>query len=191
MFHGLFALCFTGAYLTSESERFQIVHASFGYTIVSLLIFRLIYGWLGPQPVHWSSVLSKLKSGRSWSKTIHRRAIGLADFKAAQNFVLVLTTSSLLVLSVPLLWSGHVLYVSTSDWLDDAHGFAANTMLLSVLMHLSALLLVSAARGTNLATHMWSGRVPGPGPDLVSVPRIWLAIALLLISSAFGFWAAW
>ena len=66
LFHWLFALCFVGAYLTSESERVQQFHAAFGYTIVALLVFRLLYGWLGPRPVRWSSLLTKLRSGWTW-----------------------------------------------------------------------------------------------------------------------------
>ena len=169
MFHWLFALCFTGAYLTSESERVQIVHAAFGYTIIALLVFRLIYGWLGPRSVRWSSVITKLK--------------------AAKNFSLVWTTSCLLVLPAPLILSGHVLYVGTSDWLEEVHGFVANMMLLMVLAHLGSLVLISIWRGANLALPMWRGRVPGRGPDLITRPRVWLAVLLLTGSAVFGLWS--
>lgn len=188
MFHWMFALCFSGAYLTSESERFQIIHAGFGYTIVSLLIFRIFYGWLGPRSVRWASVMTKLKSGWIGCNTLHLGSFRRVIFKTLDNFVRVLTTSSLLILSVPLLWSGHVLYVSSSSWLEEVHGFAANTMLLGVLVHLFLLLGGSVARGTNLAAPMLHGKVPGSGPDLVSASRLWLAIALMLTSCAFGFW---
>lgn len=189
MFHWMFALCFSGAYLTSESERFQIIHAGFGYSIVSLLIFRFFYGWLGPRSVRWASVMTKLKSGWAGCNTLHLRSVRTANLKTLHNFVRVLTTSNLLALSVPLLWSGHVLYVGSSNWLEEVHAFAANTMLLGVLMHLFLLLGGGVARGTNLAAPMLYGKVPGSGPDLVCASRLWLAIALMLTSCAFGFWA--
>lgn len=190
MFHWLFALCFAGAYLTSETERAQVVHAAFGYSMAALLVFRLIYGWLGPRPVRWSSVITKLKSGWAWCRTFQWQDVFIADLRSAQNFALVLATSCLLVLAVPLILSGHVLYVSTSNWLEALHELLANITLLFVLAHLGLLLLISTLRGTNLATPMWSGRIPGAGPDLVTNSRVWLAFFLLVISSAFGLWSA-
>ena len=190
MFHWLFAVCFTAAYLTSESERVKVVHAAFGYTMVALLIFRLIYGWMGPRPVRWSSVITKLKSGWIWCRTFQIKDVLVSNLNSAQNFALVLATTSLMVMSLPLLLSGHVLYVTESDWLEMVHELVANLMLLLVLLHLGLLLLISLLRGTNLAIPMWRGRVSGTGPDLVATPRGWLAILLLMISGAFGVWLA-
>lgn len=189
MFHWLFAMCFTGAYLTSASERVQVVHAAFGYTMVALLVFRVLYGWLGPRPVQWTSVITKLLSGWAWCRTFRLQDALSTNFRSAQNFALVLATCSLLVLAVPLTLSGHVMYVGTSDWLEAVHEITANFMLLLVLAHLGLLLLISILRGTNLAIPMWRGRVPGAGPDLVATSRVWLAIFLLMASCAFGLWS--
>lgn len=190
MFHWLFAVCFTAAYLTSESERVKVVHAAFGYTMVALLIFRLIYGWMGPRPVRWSSVITKLKSGWIWCRTFQIKDVLVSNLNSAQNFALVLATTSLMVMSLPLLLSGHVLYVTESDWLEMVHELVANLMLLLVLLHLGLLLLISLLRGTNLAIPMWRGRVSGAGPDLIATSRAWLAFLLLMVSGAFGVWLA-
>lgn len=190
MFHWLFALCFTGAYLTSESERVQLLHAAFGYTMLALLAFRLVYGWLGPRPVRWSSLTTKLRSGWAWARSLRdwQDVLG-CNFRSGQNFALVLATSGLMLLPLPLLLSGHVMYVGSAEWLEKAHEFMANTMLLLVMAHLGLLLALSVWRRTNLALPMWCGRVPGVGPDLVASARVWLAFALLVLSGAFGLWA--
>lgn len=190
MFHWLFALCFAGAYLTSESERVQVVHASFGYAIVALLVFRLMYGWFGPRPVRWSSLITKLRGGIAWYKSINRvRNVAGSSLRAGQNFALVLATSILMILPIPLIWSGHILFVNTSDFLEDVHELLANAMLFLVLIHLSLILLLSVKRDSNLMLSMWSGCVPGPGPDLIADRRSWLAFALLLFTISFGSWA--
>lgn len=190
MLHWLFALCFVGAYLTSESERLQIVHAGFGYTMVALLVFRLIYGWLGPRPVQWLSLITKLQSGWAWCQSLSRaQDVFAVNFRAGQNFAMALVTSCLLLLALPLILSGHVLYVGTADWLEEVHELTGNLMLLLVLAHLGLLLAISVMRETNLALPMWRGRVPGAGPDLIAKPRIWLALILMLASSAFGLWS--
>jgi len=191
MFHWLFALCFTGAYLSSESERLQVVHATFGYTMVALLVFRLLYGWLGPRPVQWASLITKLRSGWTWCRSFHNLGDAFkVNWRPGQNFALLLATSGLMVLSAPLLLSGHVLFISTTDFLGEVHEFMANTMLILVFAHLGTLLIFSVLRGTNLALPMWLGRVRGTGPDLIANPRVWLALSLLLLSGGFGLWSA-
>ena len=190
MFHWLLALCFTGAWLTSESERWQVVHAALGYTMLALLVFRLLYGWLGPRPVRWTSWATKLRSGWTWCKSLRRVSdVWDVNFSAGQNFGLLLATTGLMVLPLPLLLSGHVLYVGSADWLEDVHEAMADAMLLLVFAHLGLLLVTSVLRGTNLALPMWRGRVTGSGPDLVASARVWLAIVLLVASVGFGFWA--
>ena len=129
MFHWLLALCFVGAYLTSESERLQVVHAAFGYSMLALLVFRLLYGWLGPRPVRWTSLATRLRSGWAWCRSLRspKNVFGM-NSRAGQNFALVLATSGLLVLPMPLLLSGHVLYTGSADWLEEVHELAANAI---------------------------------------------------------------
>ncbi len=190
MFHWLLALCFAGAHLTSESERMQLIHAAFGYSMVVLLVFRLLYGWVGPRPVRWASLGTKLRSGWAWWQSLRRlRDVFGTGVRAGQNFALVLATSGLMVLPAPLLLSGHVLYVGTAEWLEEVHESLANAMLLLVFAHLGLLLVLSVMRGTNLALPMWRGRVAGPGPDLIVRSRVWLALVLLAGTSVFGVWA--
>ena len=189
--HALLAICFVGAYLSAESEHWQLVHASFGYTLLAVLAFRLLYGFWGPRPVRWSSWQSKWRSGWQWLRGLPTLPSLLSmNLRAAQNFVLLAVSSALLVLPVPTVLSGHAMYVGSSDGLDDVHEALASTMLLLVMAHLSLLLLLSLVRGSNLALPMWSGHVPGPGPDLVTHPRKALALVLLASTVGFGIWAA-
>ena len=48
-FHWLFALSFAGAWLTAESERWRDLHVTLGYAFAGLLLFRLVYGLVGPR----------------------------------------------------------------------------------------------------------------------------------------------
>lgn len=189
--HAMVGICFVGAYLSSDSERWQWVHASFGYSMLAALAFRFLYGFWGPRPVRWSSWLSKWHSGWQWlcglSKLSNRLSVNL---RAGQNFALLTVTSALLVLPMPIFLSGHVLYVSSTDWPAGVHEALSNLMLLLVMAHLSLLVLLSVLRSTNLASPMWSGQVPGPGPDVVTQPRKSLALVLLVSAVSFGVWAA-
>ena len=49
LFHTIMAISFLGAYITAESERFRLLHMSLGYTLFALVIFRILWGILGPR----------------------------------------------------------------------------------------------------------------------------------------------
>lgn len=47
LFHWLLVVSFTGAWLTSESDEWLSPHAFFGYLMLGLIGFRLIWGVAG------------------------------------------------------------------------------------------------------------------------------------------------
>ena len=73
MFHWLFALSFVGAYLTAEGERLRMLHVTLGYTLAGLLVFRLVYGLVGPRQVRLSALWSKLSGGAAWLRSLRMR----------------------------------------------------------------------------------------------------------------------
>ena len=44
---GLLVACFAGAYITAESERWRLVHVTWGYTMGGLVAFRVLWGVFG------------------------------------------------------------------------------------------------------------------------------------------------
>ena len=60
VFHWLFALSFLGAYLTADGERFRLLHVTLGYTMAGLLVFRVLYGLLGPRQAGLALLWRKL-----------------------------------------------------------------------------------------------------------------------------------
>jgi cytochrome b len=66
------------------------------------------------------------------------------------------------------------------DWLEEVHEFFGEAFLLVVLAHLALIAGLSVLRRKNQALRMLTGRVAGPGPNLVQKNRVWLAAGLLL-----------
>ena len=56
-FHWLLALSFAGAFLTAESERYRDIHVMLGYTMLGLIAFRLLWGFIGTRYARFSSFL--------------------------------------------------------------------------------------------------------------------------------------
>lgn len=77
-------------------------------------------------------------------------------------------------------WGGEVL--------EELHELLGNAMLAVALAHIALIAALSALRRKNQAQPMLTGRVDGPGPDLVPSNRRWLAVLLLGTVVGFGAW---
>ena len=194
MFHWLFALSFLGAYLSADSERWRLLHLTLGYTLAGLLVFRLLYGVLGPRPVRLAALRRRLSGLGAWLHSLAQlRALGQIHWRQGQNLLTALAVVSLLTLVVPLTLTGYASDHSWGDflggdWVNALQEWLGEAMLAIVLLHLALIAGLSLLRRKNQALPMLTGRLPGAGPDLVQKNRPWLAAALLLAVLAYGAW---
>lgn len=194
MFHWLFALSFLGAYLTADGEHFRLLHVTLGYTMAGLLVFRVLYGLFGPRQAGLGLLWRKLTGLPAWLRSVRSApSLSAINWRQAQNLLMALAVFALLVMVVPLTLSGYATYndwgdVLGGDWLEEVHEFFGEAFLFVVLAHLALIAGLSLLRRKNQAAPMWSGRVDGPGPNLVQNNRVWLAALLLVAVLAYGAW---
>jgi cytochrome b len=194
MFHWLFALSFVGAYLTADGERFRLLHVTLGYTLAGLLVFRVLYGLLGPRQAGLGLLWRKLTGLPAWLRSVRTApSLSAVNWRQAQNLLMALAVFALLVLVVPLTLSGYGTYNDWGDVLggevfEEVHEFVGEAFLFVVLAHLALIAGLSLLRRKNQAAPMLSGRVDGPGPNLVQQNRSWLAALLLIAVLAYGTW---
>lgn len=194
-FHWLFALSFVGAYLTADGERWRALHVTLGYTFAALAALRVLYGLAGPRQARLALLWRKLGGFGDWLRSLRSlpQAPAGVDWRRGQVLLGGLAVLLVLALVLPLTLSGYAVY---DDWvagglaeaLEEVHETLGNLVLTVVLVHLGALLVGSLMRRRNLATPMLTGRLPGPGPDVVRHERRAWAAALLLAVLAFGAW---
>ncbi|TAH13939.1 MAG: cytochrome b/b6 domain-containing protein [Curvibacter sp.] len=200
VFHWLFALSFLGAYLTADGERFRLLHVTLGYTMAGLLVFRVLYGLLGPRQAGLALLWRKLSGLRPWAQSLKSAVNTTADVDASpavnwrqgQNLFMALAIVALLVLVLPLTLSGYATYnewgdVLGGDWIEEVHAFLGDTVLAVVLAHITAIVGLSVLRRKNLAAPMVTGRADGPGPDLAKRNHAWLAA--LLLGAVLAYWS--
>ena len=197
MFHALFALSFLGAYLTADTERWRALHVSLGYTLAGLLLFRLFYGLFGPRHVRLGLLLRKLRGGPAWAQGVVQQLraghIDRIGWTQGQNLAMALAVLALLLLALPLTFSGWATYAEWgghfgSELFEELHEFFGNAFLAVVLAHIGLVAALSLLRRRNQAWPMVTGQVPGAGPDLVKRNHAWLAAVLLLAVLAFNAW---
>ena len=194
MFHWLFALSFLGAYLTAESEHWRALHVTLGYSLAGLLVFRLVYGLVGPRQAGLGALWRKLAAAPAWLRSLPAalqtpRGLAAVNWRQGQNLLMAAAVVGLLLLAAPLTLSGWATYQELGgDWLEEVHEFMGNAFLAVVLVHLGLILGLSLLRRQNQARPMLTGRQAGTGPDLVQHNRAWLAA--LLLAAVLGF-VAW
>ena len=173
VFHWLLAISFVGAFLTAESERLRDVHVVLGYTVVGLLAFRLLWGFLGTRHARWSSfaygpgaVLRYLRS------LLSRRPDHYVGHNPAGSWVIYFMVVLGLVAGV----SGYAVYHDLGGkWTESLHEGAANTMLALVLVHVAGVVVSSLMHRENL--------VAGSPEDAIGGTR-WVTAVVLAAAVA-------
>jgi cytochrome b len=185
VFHWLLALSFLGAYLTADGERWRLLHVTLGYTMAGLLGFRVVWGLVGPRHARLSALWRKLQGLPLWLKGLKA---GTPNWRLGQNLLLTLGVVALLALIMPLTLSGYGTYNEWSgEWLEEVHEFFGNALLAVVLAHIAMIVALSVLRRKNQITPMVTGRVEGPGPDLLKSNHV--PVAALLLAAVLGYWA--
>lgn len=188
MFHWLFALCFTLAYVTADGERWRLVHVTLGYTLAGLLAFRLCYGLIGPRQARLSLLWRKLAGLPAWLRSLQPGMAGDVNWRQGQNLLMTLAVAALMAVVLPVAISGYATYNDWGgEWLAELHEFTGELFLWLVLGHLALILGLSLLRRKNQAQPMLAGRVPGAGPDLAQKNHG--ALAVLLLAAVLAFWA--
>lgn len=185
VFHWLLVLSFAGAWLTSESERWQLVHISLGYTMAGLIAFRVLWGLVGtryarfaqfvrgPQSV-WQ-YLQSLRTSQPQHHIGHNPAGALA-------IVLILLAGAALTASG---WANY--NEMGGNWVEEFHEVLGNGMLLLVGVHVAGVVVSSRLHRENLVRAMFTGRKEGAPSEGIVRSYAWLAAVLLALVLTFWY----
>ena len=187
-FHWLFALSFIAAYLSSEDDWLTF-HVTFGYTVLGLVAFRLLWGFAGTRYARFSSFAYGPARALAYLRSLlERRPEHHVGHNPAGSWAIYLLLAlgaltgalGFLTLNGPQAWK----------WVKEVHQVAGNAMLGLACAHVAGVIGGSLAHRENLARSMVDGYKQGaPGEGIRS--SVWVVGALLLALVA-GFWgAAW
>jgi cytochrome b len=184
VFHWLLVLTFSVAWLTSESERWQLVHITAGYTMAGLVAFRILWGLVGTQHARFSDFVRGPRAVARYLKSLVSRN---PEHHAGHNPAGALAILALLALAVLTVGTGWASYNEIGGELfEEVHEALASTMLAIVVVHVLAVLASSVLHRENLVGAMVHGRKPVPAAEGIRSP--WRSIAVLLLAAVLGFW---
>ncbi|WP_178386502.1 cytochrome b/b6 domain-containing protein, partial [Pseudomonas aeruginosa] len=125
--HALMVACFTGTYLTGEQEEWRKVHATLGCTLSGLVVFRIVWGFMGTRYARFTNFLKAPGAiARQLRQLPHgwaKRHIGHSPVGAL--FYVVLLVSMLVAGASGWATSG----TAADGWLNALYEVAANVTL--------------------------------------------------------------
>lgn len=177
-FHWSLALSFATAYVTSESERWQLIHITSGYVLAALIAFRLIWGMIGSRYARFSEFVRGPGAVKGY-------LLGLLRLRpphyTGHNPAGALAVLALLSLGLLTAASGWANFNEIGGkLLEELHEGAANIMLAVVGIHVAAVLLTSLLHRENLVASMLSGFKRGSA-DL-AIQRSYWGVALAVLA---------
>lgn len=184
IFHWALGASFAGAYLLADSERWRAVHVTLGYTVLGLLAFRIVWGFIGTHHARFKSFayspLAALRYLRDELVGRGRRYLGHnpAGSWAVYGLLLLGTASGV---------TGFLTFNEIGgDVFEEAHEAFANAWLALVVLHVLGVIFSSAMQRENLARAMFTGYKGGAADDRDVRPLRGLGVTLA--AAVLGFW---
>jgi len=200
VFHWALAGSFLGAYLLAEEDGSRSLHVMFGYTVAGLIVFRLLWGFVGSTHARFhdfaygpgaaAACLRDLVRGRARDYEGHNPAGSWAIY-------------ALLALAAATALTGWLNYNAIGgETFEEIHEVLANAWLVMVAVHVAGVVVASLAHRRNLVVSMITGRRRGgsavetdaagseplPGRQSRATGPRW-ALGSALAVAVLGFWS--
>jgi cytochrome b len=169
-FHWLLAVAVASSYATGGEEgRWFTVHVASGYTVAALLVFRLVWGFIGSRHSRFADFVYSWRAVRDYAGALlqrrHRHFVGhnpLGGWMVITMIVVLAgSVATGLVSGEPEEAAGPLLGVlvaaSSGEAIADVHEVLGNLVLALALIHIAAVFLDWALTGENLIPAMVHG----------------------------------
>ena len=177
-FHWLLVTSFAGAWLSSESEAWQMIHYAFGYTAVGLVLFRIVWGVIGTRYARFSQFI---KGPAGTYQHIVSLLAGKQQSEAGHNPAGALAMISLMILILLISLTG---YWSVKEFLENfmsgAHEAISNIALVVVVIHIAAAFIMSFIQKENLVKSMVTGKKQGTPEQAIRYPMYLVGVSLMI-----------
>ena len=172
VFHWTLVIGFFTAYLTEGDEARLYLHSWAGYTVLALVLVRLVWGFIGTRHARFKDFVYRPATVKEYlggvMRLSPRRYLG---HNPAGGLMVVLLIISLLATTVlgmgvlaieeqagPLVgWLGGLGH-AWEEAFEELHEFFANFTLFLVVVHVAGVLVDSFLHGENLVRSMITGR---------------------------------
>jgi cytochrome b len=187
VFHWGLVASFVGAYLSAEWESNLELHVVLGYTATGLILFRVLWGFIGTRYARFSSFLDSPAAALRYLRGLLRRAGSEhVGHNPAGSWVIY----AILLLGLATGVTGYLTYEGIGgEAAEELHEVLANAWLAVVFVHVAGVIVSSLVHRQNLVRAMITGYKEGSAasasPSMAPLVGAGVAAAVL----AFWSWA--
>lgn len=196
LFHWVLVALMIAQWWTAEQSSTMDYHVWGGYAVLTLVLFRLIWGFIGSDTVRFSDFVRGPAMALGYVKALLRgetplylghNPMGGWSIIAMLLLLLIQAGTGLFANDDILIEGPLYAWVSkdTSDWLTTIHHFNFNLLLAVIAVHISAVLFYLLVKRENLIHPMLSGCKHLPLEQVGQAPRMaspWLGLVVLAVA---------
>ena len=171
LWHWLLAASVITGWILGEFRTFSIMqwHIYLGYLTGGLLVFRYVWGWVGPAPIRHRTLVASLRGIPAYLRRLGRRrpsgVPGHNPLGALSVIAMVLALTAQVVTGLfseddALFFSGPLASEVSSDTIETMtsyHHLFSNVVLVLVALHVAAILFYLVWKRENLVVPMLNG----------------------------------
>ena len=183
--HWLLAICFVGAVITQDSEKYRLLHVTMGYTMFGLVAFRLVWGFIGGKYARFNSIYPRIKKVIEYLKSLFT-----AEPQAFIGFHAIGFLAAYLLLAVILMVtiSGYIVYEELGpDLFEDLHETLGNLLIAIVVIHIGGVVINAVIQKVKLV--MSTEQTGAAKREAASIERSrpykWMAALIILAVTYF------
>lgn len=198
LFHWLLVLSLIGMYLTAQpGSPWMNWHFRLGYFIIGMLIFRLIWGLVGPRHARFSNFV---KGPSSVVKYLKGGIVSVGHNPMGAGMVVLMLLLLIAQVSTGLFSTDDIAFTgpynpsvghALGETLTGIHHKNFYVILGAVVLHLGAILYYTFVKKERLVPAMIHGRKPAelvPAHEAISGSQLLKAVIVIAIAAACVFW---
>lgn len=152
LFHWLFVSLIVGAWIASLEDRWLSLHTAIGSALGVLLVFRVVWGIMGPKYSRFSDFNLRLDALKEYLLTLFNPSRHYAGHNPAASYVMIamLSTVALAIITGVLAYGiqenrGLLAFMHTGlfaemDWFGEIHEFFVNLLWVLIAAHVMGVL---------------------------------------------------
>jgi cytochrome b len=197
LFHWMLVTLMIAQWLTAQSSSAMDYHLWGGYAVLTLVLFRLIWGVVGSETARFTGFVRGPNAALDYVKALLRgetplylghNPMGGWSIVAMLVLLLIQAGTGLFANDDILIEGPLYSWVSkgVSDWLTTIHKLNFNLLLAVIAVHISAVLFYLLVKRENLIHPMLSGRKHLTSETMDAAPHMvspWLGLAALAVAS--------
>lgn len=200
LFHWLLVVSLIASWVTAEvGFDWMPYHLYLGYWTLGLLVFRIIWGFVGPRHARFASFLTGPSGLWRYARAL---AAGTMIQTAGHNPLGGISVIVMLVLvgfqavtglfaTDDIVWTGPynpAVSEATADRLTGLHHLNFNIILAAVALHIMAIAFYFLVKKQNLVAAMLHGRKVVPEHEAISKSEVVKALIVIVISAGLVYW---